>query len=98
MPWRNPDNWLNAEIMAPVLSFILALFRAVYQGSESSWTRRFTESAICGMITLSAGYLINAMGWHGDLKFAAAGAIGFLGVDYIRTIAHKFLNKKVSGK
>lgn len=84
--------------MAPVLSFMLALFRTIYQGKESSWTKRFTESAICGMVTLSAGYGISAMGWHGDLKYAAAGAIGFLGADYIRNIATKAIDKKVGGE
>lgn len=98
VPWRNPENWLSAEVMAPVLSFVLALFRTMYQDKEPNWMRRIIESAMCGMITLSASYGIDAMGLNGDWKYVAAGSIGFLGADYIRGVAHKFINKKVGDK
>lgn len=95
MPWRNPDNWLSAEIMAPLLSFVLALLRTMYQGGEPNWTKALLDAVICGMLTLSVGYGIDAMGISGDWKYAAAGGVGFLGADYIRTVAQKFINKKV---
>lgn len=97
MPWKDPGNWISAELMAPILSFVLALFRAMYQDNEPSWLKRITEAAMCGMITLSVGYGIDAMGLDGDWEFAAAGTIGFLGVDYIKTLIKKFLIKKVDG-
>ena len=95
VPWRDPSNWLHAELLAPLLSFVLALFRTVYDDKEPRWVRRLTESAMCGMITLSTGYVIDAMGWAGEWKYAAAGAIGFLGADYIRSVAKKLIAKKV---
>lgn len=98
MPWRDPNNWLRAELLAPLLSFVLAFFRALYDGKEPRWVRILTESVICGMITLSVGYGIDAMGMAGEWKYAAAGAVGFLGADYIRTIAKKFVGRKVDPK
>ena len=91
MPWRDPNNWLRAELLAPLLSFVLAFFRALYDDKEPRWVRILTESVICGMITLSAGYGI-------EWKYAAAGAVGFLGADYIRTVAKKFVGRKVDLK
>lgn len=95
MPWKDPNNWLSAEIMAPALSFVLAFLRTIYQGQEPSWVRRLLESAICGLITLSSGFAIDAMGMSGDWEYALAGGIGFLGTEYIRTIATRFINLKV---
>lgn len=95
MPWKDPHNWLHAEIMAPILSFVLAFLRTIYQDQEPRWVRRFLESAICGLITLSSGFAIDAMGVHGDWKYAVAGGIGFLGTEYIRIVAVKFINKNV---
>lgn len=95
MPWKNPDNWLAAEIMAPILSFVLALLRTMYENSEPSWVRRLLESVICGMITLSAGYAIDAMGVASEWKYAVAGTIGFLGAEYIRSVIQKIINKRV---
>jgi len=95
VPWKDPHNWLSAEIMAPLLSFVLAFLRTIYQDQEPRWARRLLESAICGLITLSSGFLINAIGVHGDWKYAVAGGIGFLGTEYIRTVATRFINRKV---
>ena len=95
MPWKDPNNWLSAETMAPLLSFVLALLRTMYQDQDPSWVRRLLESAICGLITLSSGFAIDALGLNGDWKYAVAGGIGFLGTEYIRTIATRFINRKV---
>lgn len=35
------------------------------------------------------------MGLNNDWKFAVAGAIGFAGTEYIRTVAQKFINLKI---
>lgn len=94
MPFRDPNNWLRPEIMAPLLSFVLAFLRTIYSNDGNPWSRRFLESTICGLITLSATYGVDAMGVHGDWKYAVAGGIGFLGVDYIRNLTKKFLDKK----
>lgn len=95
MPWKDPHSWLHAEIMAPLLSFLLAFLRTIYQNDGNSWRRRFLESTICGFVTLSATYAIEALGLHGDWKYAVAGAIGFLGIEYIREVAKRFINRKV---
>lgn len=96
VPWKDPSNWLHAELLAPLLSFALSFLRAMYDDKEPRWLRRLTESAICGMITLSSGYAIDALGLAGEWKYAAAGAIGFLGADYIRSVAKKIVSKKVN--
>lgn len=94
MPWKDPSTWLHAEIMAPILSFVLAFLRSIYQGREP-WLRRLVESALCGLITVSAGFAVDAMGWHGDWKYAVAGGIGFLGTEYIRGVAKRVIERKV---
>lgn len=98
MPWRNPENWLSAELMAPLLSFVLAFFRTMYQDEEPSWFRRLLEATMCGLITFSVGRGITAMGFSGDWKYFVGGAIALLGVDFVRSLARKLINKKVSGK
>ena len=95
VPWKNPQNWLSAELLAPLLSFGLALLRTMYTDDEPSWAKRVIESAMCGLITLSAGALFDAMEMSGDWKFVAAGAIGFLGVDYLKMLMKKIINKKL---
>lgn len=95
MPWKDPDIWLNAKIVAPLFAFVLSFLRTIYINDGNTWGRRFLESTICGFITLSATYAIDAMGIHGDWKYAVAGCIGFLGIDYVRSVAKRFIDKKV---
>lgn len=96
MPWKDPNNWMTPEIMAPFLSFVLSFLRTIYQDQEPRWMRRLLESVICGMITLSSSFAIDAMGLSSEWKFAIGGAIGFMGTDYIRTIAQSFINRKIN--
>jgi hypothetical protein len=35
------------------------------------------------------------MGMNNDWKFAVAGAVGFAGTEYIRTVAQKFIDRKI---
>lgn len=44
---------------------------------------------------MSATYAIDALGMHGDWKYAVAGGIGFLGIEYIREVAKRVINRKV---
>jgi lambda family phage holin len=95
LPWKDANNWMTPEIMAPFLSFALSFLRTIYHDNEPSWLRRLLESVICGMLTLSAGFGISAMGLSSDWKFAVAGAVGFAGTEYIRTVAQKFIERKI---
>lgn len=95
MPWKDPQNWMAAELLAPVFSFGLAILRAIYMNDGNNWCRRTVEALMCGFITLTAGYIFNALNLHPDWEYAAAGAIGFLGTDYVRNAAQKFINNRL---
>ena len=95
MPWRNPENWLSAELMAPVLSFVLALLGLMHKDDKPNWKRTLVYSAMCGLITFSFGRAVSALGMHGDWKYAIGGCVGLLGVDFVRELVTKAANKKV---
>lgn len=95
MPWRDPNNLWLAEFFAPLLAFAMALLRSLYDGTEPSWKRKLVEALLCGGATYTIGYGLKALGAHGDWVFFAGGIIGLFGVDYVRMIAKKGINKKV---
>lgn len=95
MPWKEPNTLFIAEIFAPLLAFAMALLRSLYDGTEPSWIRRLIEAGLCGGATLTIGFAFKAMGAHGDWVYFVGGVVGLFGVDYVRFIAKKGIDKKV---
>ena len=97
MPWKDHESWACAEILAPALSFIMAFIRVLYENNEPSWIRRLLESFICGLITLSCGFAVDAIGVSSDWKYVIGGAVGYFGTDYVKILAQRFFNEKIRG-
>ena len=95
MPWRDPNHLFIAEFFAPLLAFVMALLRSLYDGTEPKWKRKLVEAALCGGATFTIGFGIKAMGADGDWGFFVGGIIGLFGVDYVRSIAKRGIDKKV---
>ena len=93
--WKDPNTFFIAELFAPLLAFVTAFIRSLYDGTEPSWLRRFIEAVLCGGATLTCGFALKALGAHGDWVYFVGGVIGLFGVDYVRFIARKGINKKV---
>lgn len=93
MPWRDPENW-TAEIMAPAITVIIAWLRSHYDGSEPDWKRRVLEACLCGGVTFSLGFAIKAIGASGDWVYAVGGAVGLFGVDYVRAVGRKVIDRR----
>lgn len=90
LQWLSSSAALHGAVMASVISFL----RVLYDGKEKRWQRRVLESAICGCLTLCCFGVVRLMGWPDALAVTMGGAVGFLGVDQIRSIALRRLSRE----
>lgn len=97
MPWKDHNNWIRAEILAPLFSFVTAFLRVTYDRSEPKWMRRLLEAMLCGLITLSCGFAIDALEMAGEWKYAIGGTVGYFGADYARGVADRIINNRIDG-
>lgn len=75
------------------LCMITSALRIIYTGGKVR--RALIEAALCGAISLT---LMSGMGWAGvpaDASGFIGGAVGFLGVEKIRSVAERLINKRV---
>lgn len=83
------------EAQAVLLSFILSVLRIVYDDKEAKPVRIVIESLICGFLTLAVFHAIQALGLDINWAVCAGGVIGFFGVNAVRALALKFVNKRI---
>ena len=101
MPEKDPNLWavifsgLTPEAKAMIMASAIACLRIVYDRKESKWQRIGLESLLCG--ALSYG-ISSGLAWFdlpsGVSVFCGA-AVGFLGVDFVRSRATKYVDKKI---
>jgi lambda family phage holin len=88
------------ELPPSVLSFLLAVviatIRVIYDKEETSGTRVFLESVLCGALAVTAGTAIQALGLDTDWTLFAGGMIGFIGSQSIRKFAENFISHKIT--
>lgn len=98
---NNPDNWFTLiKHMPPWLSGVLmavvvAMLRVIYDKQETHLARVALEGVICGALTLAAGSAISAMGLSDQWHMFIGGLIGFMGVETVRKIAMKAIDKRI---
>lgn len=95
MPWKNPDNWLASEVMAPILAFLFALLRMIYFENDVKWQRVLVESVLCAMVALTAWYGVTAMGLHDRWAVVIGTLVSLHGLEYLRDISRRLIEKKV---
>jgi len=87
MPLGPLTEKFTPEIIAILMSMALAVVRVIYDRDETRPLRIFLEAIICGLLTMTAGSAVQAMGLSSDWTLFAGGLIGFLGSAVVRSIA-----------
>ena len=82
-------------LLAVALAFLMSVCRVYMDKTETSFSRIFVESCICGGLTMVAASIISAMGLDQNYVMAAGGMIGYIGSNSIRMLAMKLANKKI---
>lgn len=86
MPWRNVDP----AIAAPIMAFVTALFRILYDRKETTLIRGVVEMVLCALLAVGAGAALRAAGVENpDWQTATGAVIGLMGVKFVRNIADR---------
>lgn len=87
--------WLEQAtvVHAMVLASVIAYLRVLYDGKETRSVRILLEASICGLLTLACFGLVRWLGWPDFIGTTLGGFIGFIGVDQLRALLLKRLNK-----
>ena len=89
-------GWLHSvspALAAVVLSVITAILRVIYGGG--SHRQMLLEGSLCGLATLSLVPALQYIGLPDNMATFAGGCVGFLGVEKLRELADKFIERKV---
>ena len=104
MPVRDHSVWeaawevIRAHGLAVMLTFVLTYLRVLYDGKEPRPLRLFIEACIGSLLTLIIGLVVKEFGLSDGWAFAAAGFIGVLGVDTVRSLAMTWSKRKAEGQ
>lgn len=76
------------------IAFILSYLRILYDDREPRPVRQFIEASLGSMIVLAVGITCERFGLSSGWSYAAAGFVGTMGVNQVRTMARKWANKR----
>lgn len=104
MPDKDPNLWnlifngLTPEAKAMIMATLIAFLRIMYDRKESKWQRIGLESVLCGALSygISAGLTWFSLPPGVSIFFGAA--VGFLGVDFVRSKATKYVDNKIESE
>ncbi|MNK75247.1 Phage holin family (Lysis protein S) [compost metagenome] len=109
-PDKDPTFWAEAAgwardmlptFYAAGLSFGIATLRIVYEDGRAGTKRPkkqiVIEALLCGGLTVAAVSLMELVGVPVTAAAGVGGMLGFLGVDRVRALAVRFLEKKTGG-
>lgn len=92
--WLTP--WLEHHwhaLYAGGLAFAIAALRIIYGGG--GLRRVALEAPLCGLLTTAGTYGLPLLGIPTSAAPFLGGVIGLLGVEGVRALARRFLNRKV---
>jgi len=84
-----PDN----TMIALALAILTSAVRVVYDHEEAKPIRIALEAILCGCLSFAASFAIAAMGLDMAWAVFSGGVIGFLGADFIRFIARRYVKR-----
>lgn len=87
-------NTLFASGIAVVIRFLSIAYDYSNGGPRRTWLATFTESFLCGAITLSMSSGLELFGIPTTAATMVGGGIGFVGVEKLRQFADTWLNKR----
>lgn len=88
--WRG-----DTPIGAVMLSVVMAFLRIAYGGG--GWKKMLLEGLMCGALTLTAVSALEYFDLPKSLSIAIGGALGFVGVEQVRTLATRVFNVRFGG-
>ena len=80
---------------AVLLSVAMAVLRIAYVGG--GWKKMVLEGLMCGAMTLTAVSALEYFSLPQSLSIAIGGALGFVGVEQVRTVATRVFNVRFGG-
>jgi len=86
---------LPPESQAFFLAVFVAALRVVYDKEETKVVRICLESLICGLLSVAIFHLFAALEISPSFSVFAAGMIGFLGTNTVRSLAIKIINRRL---
>lgn len=99
-PEKDPTFWvivfaaLKDHGFAGLLAFALSYLRILYDDKEPRWDRQLLEAALGGVLVFLVGVGAEKAGMGGGLSYAVAGAVGVLGVEQVRQLARRVVERK----
>ena len=89
-------SWWRGEtpIGAVLLSVVMAVLRIAYGGG---WKKMLLEGLMCGAMTLTAVSALDYVNLPQSLSIAIGGALGFVGVEQVRSVANRVINVRFGG-
>lgn len=100
----NPNTWMQvinsvgayishipAAVLGAFMAAIVAVLRVVYDQQETKPMRIGLEGTLCGLLTLSAGSVIQWLNMPESIAIGLGGFIGFVGVVKLREWADSYL-------
>ncbi|WP_414501697.1 phage holin, lambda family [Zymobacter sp. IVIA_5232.4 C2] len=87
---------IRPHVMATVLSFLIALLRALVSGSK--FWHSLLEACLCGTLTLAVFPLLDYFGMNIYLAVSIGAAISFLGVDWLRLNLSNIFSKIIESQ
>lgn len=89
--WWRGDTPMGAVL----LSIVMAVLRIAYGGG--GWKKMVLEGLMCGAMTLTAVSALEYFNLPQSLSIAIGGALGFVGVEQVRTVATRVFNVRFGG-
>lgn len=89
--WWRGDTPMGAVL----LSIVMAVLRIAY--GVGGWKKMVLEGLMCGALTLTAVSALEYFSLPQSLSIAIGGALGFVGVEQVRTVATRVFNIRFGG-
>ena len=91
------NSWWRGDtpMGAVLLSVAMAVLRIAYGGG--GWKKMVLEGLMCGAMTLTAVSALEYFSLPQSLSIAIGGALGFVGVEQVRTVATRVFNVRFGG-
>lgn len=82
---------LGPEARAAIMAVVIAILRIMYDQQEARWQRVCLESLLCGAISYGLASGLRFFNLEAGLAVFAGGLVGFLGVEFVRERARKWV-------
>lgn len=100
---KDPGFWsailalIGPEMRSAIMAIIISILRIVYDRKENRWQRITLESLLCGALAYGLSSGLAFFNLDAGLSVFAGAAIGFFGVEFVRSRAQRYVDTKVDG-